>query len=114
MPRSPKKLAAASAPETIGFRLDPSASKTLADRARRLGVSSHQLARDYVMQALQAGDQEARLKDATDSVHAHLHELREDLSLALEALIIVAGDLEQKEARAWMKQNFPCYPSPSL
>ena len=98
---------------TIGFRLDAAASQALAIRAERLGISSHQLARDYVIQMLQASDQGTNLKDANDSVHAHLCELREDLSLAIETLLITAGNVEKTEARAWIEKNFPCSPSPS-
>ena len=109
----PKKATSLSTPGTIGFRLDPAANRELATRAERLGLSSHQLARDYVIQMLQASEQGTNLKNANDSVHAHLCELREDLSLAIETLLIAAGNVEKTEARAWIAANFPCFRSPT-
>jgi hypothetical protein len=98
--------AAPVAPATVGFRLDSESRKTLGERAARLGVSPHELAKEYVMQGLHAKDERTAMWAALKDVLVLLQRLRGDIATTAEALMIRAGEVDEKEARAWLKRNF--------
>lgn len=110
-PRTGTRLA--SIPAAVTFRLDKSFREALDARAAALGVKPNLLAREYVVEQLQANDERARLRDVMRATQGEVVELRQDLSLAVETLLIACGEVDKQEARAWIEKNFPCYPSPN-
>jgi len=90
----------------IGFRLDEASGRALAQRADGLGLSPHALARDYVLEVLHAPEERAVLREAVTALHSELGALREDLALAVEALLVSGGRVPPAEARQWVEQNF--------
>ena len=90
----------------IGFRLDAVSRQVLAERAARLNVSPHDLARDYVMETLQASEERAALREAIRALSAQMQHLREDLALVAENLLVSAGKVTPREARTWVESNF--------
>lgn len=92
-------------PATIGFRLDEASGVELAARAGRLGVSPHELARQYVLQILQEGQERTALHEAVIDVNQELGRLRDDLSLAVEALLMSAGQVEEADAHQWVQKH---------
>lgn len=91
---------------TVGFRLDKVSTQTLRDRAAALGISHHELARNYVSQMLnEAGDRKA-LRAKSESMHQEIAELREDFALAVETLLVMAGKAKKEDAQAWVAGNF--------
>jgi predicted transcriptional regulator len=89
----------------ISFRLDPELARPLEQQARRLGVSPHELARHLVTEALTATEQLAALGAAVTALHQAMQGLRENLALSVEALLASAGEVEAREARAWVEAN---------
>ncbi len=89
----------------IGFRLDEAAADVLTARAGRLGVSPHELARQYVVEALQLGEHLAAIDQRLEALHERAQSLQEDLVLAVEALLASAGQVTEKQAREWVKTN---------
>ena len=87
------------------FRLEPDEARVLAERAARLGVSPHELARHYVVEALAASGELAALSAALDALHLDVRGLRQDLTLSVEALLASAGEVNEKQAHAWVEAS---------
>jgi hypothetical protein len=93
---------------TIGFRLEESQRKTLAARAKSVGLSPHNLAKLYVIERLAGGDEKQSKQSLTDAVHAtseQLHTFREDFAYAVQALLMSAGSLDKEVAKRWVEEN---------
>jgi hypothetical protein len=91
--------------QTTGFRLDPEFLEALKGRAEILNVSTHDLARQYVMERLMEEDEKGATLNALEVVHKQLLELRSDIALAAEAILISGGACEEDEARKWVQEN---------
>jgi hypothetical protein len=59
-------------PSTIGFRLDPEYGDVLATRAKAIGVSSHELARRYLIEILEESEERAAVREAVQVLRACL------------------------------------------
>ena len=121
------------APTTTSFRLDAASQCALAERAAALNISSHELARRYVLESLQPVLRQpnlpaldsAELLEGLKAVYYHLLETRKDVALAVEVLLSQAGQVSETEAHAWVRENYPdacsssenspdpCSPSPA-
>ena len=104
--KPPKKLGA---PETVGFRLDPENGELLRIRADSLGVSVHELARTYMLETLHEERDRAalyqgliHLRDEVKDLRNDFSELREDMALSIQALLVRAGKVSAKEAMDWV------------
>lgn len=100
------------APDTIGFRLDESSGQVLLERAQRLGLSPHELAREYVLEHLQETEERSALRQAFQELHQIVQELhgaqqqfRSDFAFAIEALLASAGKVSPEEARGWVAKS---------
>jgi hypothetical protein len=121
-----------SLPETIGFRLKGEALGVLCARAEQSGASPHDLARQYVLDLLSAEQERAGLRDAVGAmaneitelrsvlsphvnqaalqqalvaIRNEITELREDFAVAVESLLTLAGQVDEKRAHAWVQKN---------
>lgn len=101
---TPKKGRAESS-EVIGFRLEPDAGSVLAARAAALGVSRHELARQYVIQMLAESDSREAVVQAIRTLNREIQELREDVSLSTQTLLVSAGKVNPSDAEAWAADN---------
>lgn len=97
----PGKTKRQSSPIT-SFRLEPDEAELLSERAARLGVSPHELARHYVVEALVASEELAAIGTAVNALLQEMHGLRQDLTLSVEALLASAGEVSEKQAHAWV------------
>jgi len=95
-----------SSPATIGFRLDPDYGEVLATRADALGVSSHELARRYLIEVLKESEERAALRQAVQTLNGNLTHFRDDFILAVEALLASAGKVKEADASAWVDEHF--------
>lgn len=97
-------------PTTIGFRLDAASRQVLGERAFRLKVSVHDLARDYVIEALQAQDVRFLLAQSLQGIEERLNLLRGDFATTTEAMLVNAGKIKAEEAHRWVEETFrtPC------
>ena len=98
---------------SIAFRLDGGSRRVLMQRASELAVSPHVLARHYVLELLGEAEERAALREAVLELQTQVNQLRADLALAVEALLVSAGQVPPSEARQWVEQNLPCSPSPN-
>ncbi len=92
-------------PLIVSFRLDAEATGLLNERAARLGVSPHELARYYVTESLHAAEELAAVGTAVDALHQQVRQLNQDLALATEALLASAGRASEKQAHAWVEAS---------
>jgi hypothetical protein len=108
MPRKKLPTIAApeiSAPATIGFRLDETSLRVLCQRAARLNVSPHELARHYVEGVLQEAEERAVVRDAFAQLQENLNHFRRDFAVAVEALLTSAGTVSEEDARQWVSEG---------
>ena len=90
---------------TVGFRLGESHRAELESRARKSGSTPGELARQFVVETLE-GDQEVeRLRMKVSAVESELGNLRKDLSVSVQALLVATGRVTAEQAREWVKQN---------
>ena len=87
------------------FRLEPDEAELLSERAARLGVSPHELARHYVVEALVASEELAAIGTAVNALLQEMHGLRQDLALSVEALLASAGEVSEKQAHSWVEAS---------
>jgi len=102
--RHPGKANRPSSPIT-SFRLEPDEAELLSERAARLGVSPHELARHYVVEALVASEELAAIGTAVNALLQEMHGLRQDLALSVEALLASAGEVSEKQAHTWVEAS---------
>ena len=126
MHHPPPRRRAANGPQALtitGFRLDVASQRALAERAAALNISSHELARRYVLEALKVASSPpapsapdpAVVLEGLKAVFYHVVETRKDIVLGVEALLRRAGKVSEGEAHAWVRENYPdaCSPSPA-
>ncbi len=92
-------------PSIIAFRVDEPAAKALAERATRLGVSVHDVARDLVFQGLNQPDQRSELRTSLLVLHEVMTLLRGDVASVAEVLLVTAGKVKRDDAHDWVEQH---------
>ncbi len=93
-------------PLIIGFRLDDESRRILSERAARLGVSVHALARSYVNEALHVREERAILTRSLQTIEERLTLIRGDVATTAEVMLTNAGKVEPKEAHRWVEEVF--------
>lgn len=102
----PRPKSATGNSDGIGFRLDVDPMRALVARAEVLGLSRHELARQFVIERLQEGESKAALQHALLTLHGEIKDLRDDISLTAQTLLVSAGKVEAETAEAWAAENF--------
>ena len=98
-------LQAATCPATIGFRLDHDSAKALAERAAQLGVSPHKLSQSLVVAALCEKQKVAELCEVVGALAQGMFQLREELALMAEVLLVHGGKMSSDKAQSWVDTN---------
>lgn len=91
---------------TIGFRLEPELRKVLDGRAALFNVSSHALARQYVIEGLLSSEERQQMHDSIATLRKEIKELRGEFSLAVQTLLVSAGKVAPTLAEDWVQANF--------
>lgn len=91
---------------TIGFRLDGDTRRVLEERAAAFGRGPHDLARQYVLEALMAAEERQQLREAVTVLGKQVAELREEFAHAVQTLLVSAGKVNPEQAEAWVQENF--------
>ena len=91
-------------PKTVGFQLEEGYHRRLEREGKDYKMSAGQYARQLVIDTLDDADRE-RLEKRMVMLETEISELRSDLAVAVEALLIVAGKTPKEEARKWVLQN---------
>lgn len=94
-----------SVPKTVSFRIDNTMASALAERAKRYGVSSHELARNYVETVLTEGEERAQILAALELMLSQLEKLRDDVATGFVAILVSSGAATEEDARKWAEEN---------
>jgi hypothetical protein len=103
-----------SAPLMIGFRLDPASRSLLDQKAASQNMSAGELARSYVIEMLHMAEQIDRVGFIITNIWEDVDQLRADLAVSVQTLLVSAGKVDQADAEKWVDNNFrpKCSPSP--
>jgi hypothetical protein len=91
-------------PGIISFRLATPLAESLAAAAAKGGVGPHELARQVVVNWL-LENEAAETAEALLALRAEIDKLREDLKLAVTALLCDAGKLDVTDAEDWVNTH---------
>lgn len=92
----------------ISFRLDSESRGKLEQKAEKLGVRVGELARKVVIQSLDEESELARLKMRIASLEETISGFREDLAVAVKALLVTKGAeqvVTPDQAESWVSEN---------
>ena len=87
-------------------RLERDYREVLDSRAKDLNLKPAELVRKYIVAGLKEDATKVTLHEELPAISEELKQLRRDLSLLAEALVIRAGNMEPAAARAWAVKNF--------
>ena len=90
---------------TLGFRLGESQRQTLEERAKKVGSTPSELARQLVVEGLNDEREIDQLRAKVSSVESQLLTLRKDLNVSVQALLVASGKVNAEQAREWVQQN---------
>ena len=93
-----------SAPRIISFRLATPLAEALAAAAAKCGIGPHELARQVLVNWL-LDKEAAGTAEALNAFEAEIDKLREDLRLAVTALLCDAGKLDVTDAEDWVNAH---------
>ena len=93
------------APPNIGYRIDDETQRLLGERVASLKVSPHEWARHCLLTILSEEQDREAWKAAVTTLHHEINELRNDVALATQALLVVAGKMPSEKAREWIGKN---------
>ena len=90
----------------VQFRLDAKLHDILERRARVAGTSPGLAARDILVRDLAMPPEQQALAILTAQSKT-LAELRKDLKVGVQAILIAAGEMDPEKAKHWVNTNFP-------
>ena len=90
----------------ISCRLEPNFREALEGRAMELKMTKSDLVRSYVMAGLAEDATKVTLHEELPAIREEIKQLRRDLSLLAEGLVIRIGKAEPSVARSWAMKNF--------
>ena len=93
-----------SKPKTIGFQLEDAVLRRLEKEGKQYKMSAGQYARQLVVDALEDTNTE-RLERRMILLEGEVSQLRQDLAIAVHALLVTAGNLPKSEAARWIAEN---------
>src|SRR5262245_789984 len=90
----------------VNFRLEETHLLELKQRAARLGISSHRMGRQYVEDMLNSQYDRTQMIDAIKMLGDNIINLRRNVALSVEALLLAAGRQTDEEIEEWVKEQF--------
>jgi len=87
------------------FRLSAEETELLIERATENGKTRHQMAEDLTKAALKKNDNNHEVIEKIELVQRQIFELREEISLMAEVLLVNAGKKSREEASKWADSN---------
>src|SRR5579884_4243183 len=91
-------------PRIISYRLATPLAESLAAAAAKFGIGPHELARQVLVNWL-LDNEGADTAEALVALGAGIDKLREDLKLAVTALLCDAGKLDVTDAEDWVNAH---------
>ena len=100
-----ERRATAEIPKVISFRPAADQALALVEHARSKKLTPHALAHEMVIRSLQNADGLEEVSGHMQKLQHQLFELREELALVSEALLVSAGKLSKEAAQSWVDDN---------
>ena len=91
---------------TVTYRPEEDDLLELIRRADRLRVSRHLLGREYVSQMLAVEQDRSDVLAALQQLFFTITELRKDVAIGVEAILLASGQFTEKEAHEWVVSQF--------
>jgi len=92
----------------VSFRLDTASKLLIEKRAEQGGLKVSEFARKVVLDALNEESELAKLRMQISSFKQELEAIREDLALAVKALLVTSSSKESvspEDAQRWVEMN---------
>lgn len=89
----------------VSFRLEGDNLLRLEEAAERAGLSVHEYSKRAVIRELESGNQVPKIALQTESIKQEIVELRKDLAVATEALLVRAGKSTLEQAANFVNEN---------
>ncbi len=89
----------------ISFRLDGEALQSLEEVAERGSISIHEWAKRALLRELESGNLLPKIAMTGEALSAEMVELRKDLCVITEALLVSAGKATGEQAAKFVKAN---------
>lgn len=91
--------------KVISFRLDGDDLSALEEAAERAGIGIHEWAKRTLIRELESGNLLPKIAMTGEALSAEMVELRKDLAVATEALLVSAGKATNEQAAKFVKAN---------
>lgn len=91
--------------KTIGFKAGGELLLRLQEIAKRDGVSAHEWARRAIIRELDSGSQIRKIALNAEAIIQELAELRKDVAVATEAVLVSGGKASLEQAAKFVKIN---------
>jgi len=91
--------------KVISFRLNGDVLEQIEDSAKRRAVSVNELARETLLAALSADEDSHRMALRVTAIEGELLELRRDLAVATQAILVTAGKVPPEEAEKFAREK---------
>jgi hypothetical protein len=91
--------------KVVSFRLDGDSLSALEEAAERAGVGVHEWAKKAVIRELESGNLLPKIAMTGEALSAEMVELRKDLSVITQALLVSAGKATSEQAAKFVKTN---------
>ena len=92
----------------ISFRLDPDSRDKVDEKAANLGIRVSDYARKVMLSSLDEESELAKLQMRLTALEDTVSGLREDLAVAVKALLVTAGSnaaVSPEQAETWVNSN---------
>ena len=91
--------------KVISFRLGGERLSTLETMAKKAGMTPHEFAREALVQRLSDEGDIHRLNLKVTNLEIEMVELRKDLAVSTQAILVGAGKVSVKEAEEFVRDN---------
>ncbi len=91
--------------KVISFRLEGEALSSLEEAAERAGMGIHEWAKRALVRELESGNLLPKIAMTGEALSAEMVELRKDLAVITEALLVSAGKATNEQAAKFVKAN---------
>lgn len=95
--------------EPVTFRVDTTIRKKAGDRAGTIGVTLAEYVRNLLLEDLNDERELVRLRMKIVSLEEVISDLREDISLSVRAIMVLAGGLTAEEVDTWISKNLKSF-----
>ena len=93
------------ADKVIAFRLSGEALELAEEAAKRRAVTVNELARDSLLTSLSSDGELHKVALRTTSIETEISELRRDLAVATQAILVTAGKVSPDDAEKFAREK---------